>query len=445
MIVQWTRMRTIVGLSLPVVLMLLAQPLASLITIALVSPLGDAAVAGIGIAGAVLSALIAMLFGIDTGVQALVAQRIGAGQSRLAGVVVNDALAIALTAGLLLAVTGYCAAPGLFSLITRDATVTARGLSYLNAALPTLLFVGANFAFSAYRNGAGMPRYSLLVAVVQVPCNALFSSLLIFGAPGLPRLETAGAGLGASLAALAGLAVHLVLATRIAPIPGLFTARPGLVGMLLILKIGLPVGLQQSLVYLGVAVYFAIIGPLGTAAVAAMNVVLSVMLLSILPAAGMGIGAATLVGMALGRGDPSDARRWGWETAWLGALAILAFSLVVIAVPRDMLGLFISDPATVDLATTPLRVMALGMSIDAFGRILGFALRGASATRLVTAVGFTLQWAMQLPLAWLVGVQFGLGLIGIAVSQLLIFATETTIVAMLWRRTGLFPCAAPQN
>ncbi|MGH8432182.1 MAG: MATE family efflux transporter, partial [Solimonas sp.] len=274
---------------------------------------------------------------------------------------------------------------------------------------------------------------SLLVVAVQVPCNALFSSLLIFGAFGLPRLETAGAGLGATLAALVGLAVHVLLAMRIAPAPGFLATRPSWQGMGLILRIGLPVGVQQSLVYLGVTVYFAIIGLLGTGAVAAMNVVLSMMLLSILPTAGMGIGAATLVAMALGRGDPADARRWGWEAAWLGALAILAFSLVVIAVPRDMLGLFIADPATVDLAAAPLRVMALGMSIDAFGRILGFALRGAGATRLVTAVAFMLQWAVQLPLAWLVGVQLGFGLIGMAASQLLIFAVETAIVTSLWR------------
>ncbi|MGH8432158.1 MAG: MATE family efflux transporter, partial [Solimonas sp.] len=148
-------MRTLIGLSLPIVLMLLAQPLMSLINLALISPLGDAAVAGIGIAGTLLSTLTAALFGIDTGVQVLVAQRIGAGRGRLAGVVLNDALAIALAAGLLLVAAGYLAGPGLFHLITRDAAVMALGLPYLNAALPMLLFVGASFAFSAYRNGAG--------------------------------------------------------------------------------------------------------------------------------------------------------------------------------------------------------------------------------------------------------------------------------------------------
>ncbi|HEX9555748.1 MAG TPA: MATE family efflux transporter [Reyranella sp.] len=433
MVVQWARVRIIFSLSLPVALILLAHNLMSLISIAMVSHLGDAAVAGIGVAGALFSMLMAVLFGIDTGVQALVAQRIGAGNLRLAGITLNDALAIAVAGGLLLALLGYVAGPGLFRLVVNDAAVVACGLPYLNAALPMLLFLGANFAFSAYRNGASMPRYSLLAVAIQLPCNALFSYLLIFGAFGLPRLETAGAGLGATLAALVALIVHVLLASRIAPVPGFLRTRPSWPGMRLILKIGLPVGIQQSLVYLGTAVYFAIVGLLGTGEVAAMNVVLTMMLLSILAASGVGIAAATLVGTALGRGDPSDAMRWGWEVARLGALGILAFSLIVVVAPRSTLGLFIADQTTIDLAAAPLSTLALGMGVDAFGRILGFALRGAGATRLVTAVVFVLQWGVQLPLAWLVGVHLGFGLTGIATSRLALFATEAAAVTIMWR------------
>jgi multidrug resistance protein, MATE family len=433
MIVPWQRIRIIFSLSLPIALILLAQTLMSLISIAMVSHLGDAAVAGVGIAGALFSTLMAVLFGIDTGVQALVARRIGAGQTLLAGIALNDALAIAVAAGLLLAMLGQIAGPELLHLVASDTAVVTYGLPYLNAALPMLLFLGATFAFSAYRNGAGMPRYSLLAVAIQLPCSALFSYLLIFGALGLPRLETAGAGLGATLAALVALLVHLLLAWRIAPVPGFLRTRPSWPGMRLILKIGLPVGLQQSLVYLGTTVYLAIVGLLGTGEVAAMNVVLTTMLLSILAASGMGIAAATLVGTALGRGDAADAGRWGWEVAGLGALGILPLSLIVLAAPHSMLGLFIADQTTIDLAAAPLGVLALGMSIDAFGRILGFALRGAGATRLVTAVAFALQWGVQLPLSWLIGVHLGFGLFGMAISRLLLFAAETTIVTLLWR------------
>ncbi len=419
------RLRTIIGLSLPIASVLLAQTLMSLIVIAMVSHLGDAAVAGIGIASALFSMLMAVLFGIDSGVQVLAAHRIGAGNAPLAGNALNAGLAIAAAGGLLLTMLGYLAGPALFRLVTADAVVSAQGVPYLNAALPSLLVLGANFAFSAYRNGAGAPRYSLLVAVIQLACSVVFGYLLIFQA----GLGTAGAGLGATLAALVALATHVILARWIAPIPGFLAP---LSDIRLILRIGLPVGLQQSLVYVGTTVYLAIVGLLGIAEVAAMNVVLNVMLLAILPAAGMGIAAATLVGGSLGRGDIDDAKRWGWEVAALGALGILAFSLGVVAAPRGVLALFIADQTTLELAATPLCVMALGMGIDAFGRILGFALRGAGATPLVTLVSVGVQWGLQLPLTWLIGVHLDFGLVDMAVCRLLLFAVEAAIMAIVW-------------
>src|SRR5438552_12354031 len=134
MIGRLTRARliTIVGLSLPTVAILLAQNLASVINIAMVSHLGPAALAGLGIAGAVFSTLMAVLFGIDTGVQALVARRIGAGQPAGAASVLHDGFAIAGLAGPLLMVFGYAAGPMLLRRLSSDPAVTAHGLSYLN-------------------------------------------------------------------------------------------------------------------------------------------------------------------------------------------------------------------------------------------------------------------------------------------------------------------------
>jgi MATE family multidrug resistance protein len=434
MIVEWARAKIILNLSLPIVLVLLAQNLMSLIGMAMVGYLDNAALAGTGIASALFSMLLAMLFGIDTGVQAIVARLVGHGSARLAGYALNDALAISSLAGLLLTAIGYAAGPGVFAKIADDPAVVARGMPYLNAALPMLLFQGATFAFSAYRNGAGTPKLSLLVTAIQLPCSVLFSYVFIFGAFGFPRMETAGAGLGVTLAAFAAFIVHVLLASRLAPIPGFLRTRPRLSGMQTILKMGLPVGLQQSLVYLGTSVNFAIIGLLGTREVAAANVILGMLLLSILPATGMGIAAATLVGRALGRNQSADAKRWGWEVAQLGAVGILALTLTILATPRGTLGIFIDDNATVELAAVPLTILALGMSIDAFGRILGFAIRGTGATKLATSVAFVMQWCLQLPLSWYIGVYLGFGLTGISVNRIVLFAVESGIVAFIWHR-----------
>ena len=128
-----------------------------------------------------------------------------------------------------------------------------------------------------------------------------------------------------------------------------------------------------------------------------------------------------------------DAELWGWQAAFLGTLPIMGFSLILILAPHAALGWFLADPGTIALAEAPLSVVALGMSVDAFGRILGFALRGAGATRAVTAIAFLLQWGVQLPLGWFVGVYLGFGLPGLAVNRLIWFAVEAGLCVALWR------------
>lgn len=433
MIIDGWRLRTIVGLSLPIALILLLHNLMTLIGIALVGHLDDAAVAGIGIAGTLISMLVALLFGIDTGVQALVARRTGGGEIQKAGAVLVDGLAIGTGAGVILAAAGYGVGPVLVPFVNAHPDVVEPALAYLNAALPMLPFVGASLAFSAYRNGTGMPRFSLLTVLIQFPCYVLFGYAFVFGAFGLPSLGTAGLGLAAALASLIGLLVHVAITAGVAPIPGLAGQPPSWAGIRPVLRIGVPIGLQQSLVNVGAMITLAIVSLIGTEAVAAMNVLLVLMLMSILPASGMGVAAATLVGMALGRNDPRDARQWGWQVATLGMLALLAPCLCLAVAPHALLGLFVADPATADLAATPLRLLAIGMSIDVLGRILGFALRGAGATRLVASLAFLLQWAVQLPLVWWAGIHLGFGLTGIAAVRLALFVVETAILALLWR------------
>ncbi|WP_178133486.1 MATE family efflux transporter [Vineibacter terrae] len=431
MIVPCERARTILELSWPVILALVAQNAMSLITIALVGRLGDAALAGIAVGGTVFSMMLAMLFALDTAVQAAVARRAGAGDMPGMAAVLADGVAISLPAGLLLAAAAYVGGPAVLAMMVDDPAVVATAIDYLRALSPTLLFIGAGFAFSAYWNGRGMPALPLRAICVQLPCHGALSYALIFGAFGCPRLDTAGAGLGAAAAALIALAVHIRLITRRASI----SLRPMASGIATLLSQGLPVSIQQAFLYAGVVVFFTIVARLGTREIAAANVMIALMLLSILASTGVGIAAATLVGQALGRRDVPAVRRWGWDASRVGALVVMPLSVAIMAAPHGTLALFVVDEATIDLAATPLRLMALSMCIDAVGRVLVFALRGAGVAQVPAMITFALQWGAQLPLCWYVGVQLGHGLAGIAAVRLLLCAVESTVMVAVWGRT----------
>ena len=428
------RNMTLTTLAAPVALVLVAQNLMPMVNLALVADLGDAALAGLGLGTALYSVLLALLFGLDTGVQVLTARHVGAGRPGTARAVLRDGLYLSVALGLLLSLIAWYAGPPAVALIASDAEVQAQAAPFLRALSPAFPLLAASLAINAVCLGAGRPGLPFLATMLEVPANAVCAALLVSGHGGLPALGSAGAGLAIVVAAALGLGLRLLLLRRLAlPAAPDEADRPG-VHTLRILQLGLPVSLQQSLLFVALSVYLAIVAGLGSAAVAAVNVITALMLPPILIATGIGIAAATLVGQALGGNAPAEARQWGWRAGGLGMLAVLPFTLTGLLLPDLVLGSFIADPATMALARPALRLLALALLAESFGRVLSFALRGAGATAQAAAIGFAFQWGLHLPLCWLVGIELGGGLTAIAATRLVLYAAETATVALIWRR-----------
>src|SRR5690554_7116702 len=157
-------------------------------------------------------------------------------------------------------------------------------------------------------------------------------------------------------------------------------------------------------------------------------------LLLILPGVGLGMAAMSLVGQALGRAAHQDAHRWGWEVVHLACLCLAALALPMALFPEVVLGLFLYDPALVELGRLPLQLTALMIVLDAAALVLAQALLGAGANRTVMTTTVGLQWLVFLPLAWWVGVGLEQGLLGIWWVQLGYRCLNSAWFAAIWQR-----------
>jgi len=147
--------------------------------------------------------------------------------------------------------------------------------------------------------------------------------------------------------------------------------------------------------------------------VAAVNVLLTFHITAMLPAMGVALAATTLVGNALGRGDPEDAYRWGWNAAMLTFLYGLVMTVILVPLANPILGIFLTNDETRQLAYLPMVLWALVISIDCLGIVLMNALIGAGDTRRSMWISIIAQWVFFLPLAYLIGPLLGLGLLGV--------------------------------
>jgi MATE family multidrug resistance protein len=428
------RTKTIVDLALPIIGGMVSQNLMNLVDTAMVGSLGDAALAGVGLSAFVNFMSVAFITGLAIGVQALAARRFGAQQQDSMAVPLNGGLLVAVVLGLPLSVLLFLLAGSFYPYLNSDPAVMAEGLPYLQARLCAMPAVGMNFAFRGYFNGVNRSRVYLRTLLSMHLINVSLSYLLIFGKLGLPELGSLGAGVGTTAAHFFGTVIYTVQAWRLGRTAGFLKRLPRRQSFGAMFRVGVPNGIQQFFFAGGLTCLFWIVGQVGTRELAAANVLTNVMLLAILPGMGLGLAAASLVGQALGRKDPVDAARWGWEVVRLSVVILALIGLPMLLVPDVILSVFIHDSSTLELARWPLRITGATIAVEGVALVLQGALMGAGDSRRVMVVSIVLQWLLLLPVAWAVGPFGGFGLLGIWLAMTGHQIAQAVGFAVLWHR-----------
>ncbi len=428
------RLKAILALALPIVGGMASQNVLNLVDTAMVGRLGPEALAAVGIASVASFVAVAFIMGLSSGVQAMAARRLGEGKVEEMALPLNGGLLIAVCLAVPCSALLIWGVPDVFPLLHSDPEVIGQGTSYLQVRLIAMAAVGMNFAFRGYFNGVNRSALYLRTLLVMHAVNIGLNYVLIFGKLGFPELGTTGAAVGTTVATYVGTATYLVLGLKHARGAGFATRMPTWETTRTMVRLSVPAGLQQVFMAAGFLTLFWIVGRLGTAELAAVNVLINLTMVTMLPGLGLGMAAASLVGQALGRGDPDDARRWGWDVVKVAVTGMVPLGLPMLLAPEILVLLFTTDPGTAEAARLPLQIVGASILLDAVGLVLLNALLGAGDAGTVMRVSVSLQWGLFLPAAFLVGPWLGYGLVGIWVAQLVQRAAQATIFGLIWRR-----------
>jgi MATE family multidrug resistance protein len=430
------RLQRIMGLSLPIIGGMMSQNLLNIVDTAMVGFLGDAALAAVGLGGFVVFACQALILGISTGVQTIAARKKGEGLPERSAGILNSALLLILVIAPLFSLLVISLVETVYPFLNTDPQVIAEGVPYLQYRLMAIVFVGMNFAFRGYWNAMDMSRIYMTTLMIMHASNIVLNYALIFGNLGAPELGVAGAGLGTGISVAIGTAIYFFLGMKHVRKDGFLKGVANRKEFRSLINISLPSGVQQLFFATGLVAMFWIIGKIGTAELAAANVLTTVLLFAILPGLALGISCTTLVSQAIGRGNLDDAYRWGWDVAKVTVALLTFLGLPLWLVPDLVSSIFIHDPVTRELARWPMRLVGLTMPIEAISFAFMYALLGAGDAHRVMIVSVAAQWLFFLPLAFLVGPTLGLGLIAIWIVQGCNRALQASIFFASWKRRG---------
>ncbi len=408
-----SRRQMIWSIALPIMGGMMSQNILNLVDIGMVGRLGDSALAATGIGSFSSYMAISFIIGLSAGVQALAARRLGEGRTSETAIPLNGGLILALVIGIPLCIILILFTPVAFTFLTDDPAVQELGIPYLQIRIASMMAVGMNFSFRGYWSAVHMTGVYLRTLLIMHAINIFLNWVLIFGNLGAPELGVFGAGLATTISLYIGTSVYFFFALRHARDKGFLHGMPSRSTLWQQFRLSLPASLQQLFFAAGLVALVWIVGQIGTAEVAAVNVLLTFHITAILPAFGIALAATTLVGNALGRGDAEDAAKWGWNCSMLTFIYGVVLSILLIPLASPILAVFLTNPETRQLAHLPMILWAMMIAFDTMGMVLMNALIGAGDTRRSMWISLLWQWAFFLPLAFLVGPVFGFGLLGV--------------------------------
>jgi len=377
-----------------------------------VGRLGTAALGGMTASAFLVWCLHALGQLVGTGVNAVVARRVGEGQAALAGVAGGHGLALALGVAALTMLATLPVSWRLLGVLALGPEVRAAASAYLTPILYGFPAITCWYAVEATFRGSGDARTPMVVLGATLALNALLDPLLIFGWGPLPALGIAGAAWATVVSHALGVLAGLALLRRgpVRPWLGEDGLRPDLLWTLT--RVGSPVAVSSflfSVIYIALT---RIIAGFGGPALAAVGVGHRVEGLVYFTCLGFAAAAGTLVGQHLGAGQPGRAERAAWHATGYAAAASLVLAILFFVAAPWIFTLFSDDPRVVAAGTVYLRIVALFEVGTAFELVLeaSFAGAGNALPPMLVCVPLT---ALRIPAAYILAHRVKLGPSGI--------------------------------
>ena len=394
--------REIVRLAVPALGALVAEPLYVLADTAIVGHLGTRQLAGLAVAGIVLTAAFAIFNFLAYSTTGAVARRLGAGRQADATGIGVDAAWLALGLGLALMVVGIVLAPVVVDAMgassgARDFAITYLRISAVGAPAYLLALAGAGFM-----RGMQDTRTTLVIAVGANVVNIALELLLVYGLD----LGIAGSAWGTVLAQVGAALAYLGIIRRFARRTGA-RLRPDAAGVKQVAVIGGPLVIRTGSLLAVSLTVTALAARIDDVAVAAHQIAFQVNLLLALALDAIAIAAQAMVGRFLGAGEPAQARAASRRMIALGILCGVVVGIVVAATAPWFPDLFTDDGHVVDLAAQVLLVVAVLQPLAAVVFVLDGVLIGAGDQRYLAWAMVVASFGVFAPLAALVAVAGG--------------------------------------
>lgn len=376
--------------------------------------------------------------GFSYGLTPIVGGLSGRGEKQQIGRVLKNSLAVnALVALLLMVIMGVL----YFNIhkLGQPAELLPLMRPYYIVLLISLLFVLLFNAFKQFSDGITDTVTPMCILLGGNVLNIIGNWILIYGKLGMPEMGLLGAGIATLFSRIMMLVIFVVIfftAKRYSTYrEGFLHGRINKEDCRLLNKIGMPVGIQMGMETASFSLTTIMVGWIGTLALAAHQVMLTVGQLGFMVYYGMAAAVAVRTSYFHGQGNIHQTR----DSASAGFHIILSIAVVVSAAVlllRNTLGALFTDNAEVIAMVAQLVIPFIIYQFgDGMQCNYSNALRGISDVKRVMLYAFIAYFIVSLPSGYFFGFVLDWGLVGVWMSFPLGLTTAGLLFWNRFRRT----------
>ena len=421
MMTQSEKLWLIISLSIPSILAQISATVMFFIDASMVGHLGAKASAAIGLVETTGWLVGGLASAANMGFSVQVAHFIGANDFEAARRVLRQSMVCCFIWALMTSLISVIIAPflpywmGGSEEIARDASIY-----FAIFGLAGIFFQAEGLAGSMLKCSGNMKIPSMLnigMCVMDVLFNYIFIYILDLGVMG------AAIGTGVAMLITAGLMLYFLLVESkmlsLVGRPGSFKPKSDTISTAF--KIGAPMGLQHLLMGGAYVVSTMIVAPLGTIAIAAHSLAITVESLCYMPGYGIAEAATTLVGQGIGAGQKLLTRSFARMSVGLGIAVMTVMGVLMWIFAPELMSLMSPVEEVIAQGTQVLRIEAWAEPMFAAAIVTNGVFIGAGDTIIPAIMSLVSMWAVRLTLAASLAPKYGLKGVWMAMATELTF------------------------
>lgn len=368
----------LLSMSLPMVISMAVNSLYNIVDSYFVAKISEDAMTALSLVFPIQNFINAVAIGFGVGINAMIAQYLGAGRRDKADEALTQGMVLAVIHGIVMMILCIIGIPYFLRLFTTDANVIALGIRYATIVFSFSVILSVNLTFEKMNQAIGNMKITMISLLIGCGLNIILDPMIIFGIGPFPKLGIAGAalatGFGQCVPIVIYIAAYLKRPKRVAfrreylHLTREVTKR--------LYSIGVPAILNMALTSVLTTALNAILAAFSQTYVLVLGIYYKLQTFLYMPANGIIQGMRPLIGYNYGAGEHKRVEQLYRLTLLLNICIMTAGMILCLTIPGKLMGAFAENPQTIQNGVIALHIICFGFILSAVSVTACGALEG---------------------------------------------------------------------